>query len=98
VTSYVRYHSGEWSALYVDGELVKYGDHYLVDEWLASHLGVEDLYNDDFLLPDGRTVLSTLHEVEVRTADREARLSAAEELRAQAEVLRRKAEDLEKGA
>jgi len=39
---YVRYTgSQEWSALYIDGELDRMGDHYLIDERIAELLGVE---------------------------------------------------------
>lgn len=40
--------SGEWSALYdADGQLVLYGDHDVVGEWMTARLGMTSLYVDD---------------------------------------------------
>lgn len=50
MTDYVIYSgSEEWSALYVDGKLEKYGDHYLVEEHLRLLLGVTTISSDNFL-------------------------------------------------
>lgn len=53
----VRYQgNGDWSALYVDGKLVRVGDHYLIDEKISELLGVTVEYSDDFL--QGQTLKS----------------------------------------
>lgn len=91
MTQYIRYYEGEWSALYVDGKIAKYGDHYIVDEWIATHLGVEDRYSNDFLKEDGRTVFPTLEEVHAKQEEREQREMEADELRQQAIELQKQA-------
>lgn len=97
MTKYERFHSGEWSGLYVDGKLVKYGDHYIVDEYLSSLLGVEDYYDDDSWLEEGDKPLQTIEEVE-RAQDRrsEAEEEAAMKV-AQANALMEQAKEILKG-
>lgn len=90
----VRYYSGEWSALYEDGVLVKRGDHYLVDEWISTHFGIEEHHNDDFLSEDGRSVFTTLSDVQAKQRDRESRETEAEETRRQAVALQAQAAEL----
>lgn len=66
----VRYTSGEWSALYIDGVRVSFGDHYVVDDYLAALFGIEMREdNDDFI--NGRTVFDNLADVEAIAASRE---------------------------
>lgn len=82
---------GEWSALYIDGKLVKYGDHYLVDEHIYEMFGIQVDESSDWMRGDtsGMDVAQTLDEVEQYRSEREA----AQEL---AKELRRQASDLEK--
>lgn len=65
-SKYVIYSgSGEWSALYVDGQLVKSGDHYLVDEHIRYNiLRAEVRDSDAFMGGTKRDVFKTLKEVE----------------------------------
>jgi len=47
----VRYSgSNDWSALYIDGELDRVGDHYLIDERISALTGVVEVSSDAFLL------------------------------------------------
>lgn len=61
------YYSGEsWGALYQNGELVRYGDHYYLGEYFLSYLGVEEIMSEDFLR-GGNTkedVAKTLEEID----------------------------------
>jgi len=43
VTTYQRVIGADWSALYADGALVIYGDHYIVDDRIADILGIDDI-------------------------------------------------------
>lgn len=94
----VRYVGEEWSALYRDGLLVTYGDHYLVDEELESILKVERREGDDFLVGTNRKAASTLAEVEAYTVEAEERQAQADELRRQADELERQAKALREQA
>jgi hypothetical protein len=78
--------SGEWTGVYLNGTLVRYGDHYLADEWLQERHGVK-VIDSDAWVPDGRSPLRTMAEV-VAEEDRRAAL------RIRAEGLRRQANDL----
>lgn len=42
--------SSDWSALYVNGQLATYGDHYIIDEWIAEYVGIINENSDSFLL------------------------------------------------
>lgn len=98
MTSQVVVHegSGEWSAVYADGLLVRVGDHYLADEWIREHFGVTTIQSDDFLLGgDGRdSVAQTLEELEAYTRQRAELLARVAELRAEAAELEAKAQEL----
>jgi hypothetical protein len=96
MSKFVRYRSGEWSALYMDGDLVRSGDHYLVDDWLSEYLKVEEIYSDDFLHSDGRTIYRNLDGVQAATTAREERQAQAQRLRLEAAALVQQAEELEK--
>jgi hypothetical protein len=91
--------SGEWSALYVAGQLVQYGDHYLSEEAIQTFYEVETRHSDDFMRGgDGHeNVLRTLEEVEKNTIDRLGREERAAALRAQADQLRDEADRIERG-
>jgi hypothetical protein len=58
--------SDEWSALYVDGELVRHGDHYLIDEQLRVLFDVITVTTNAFVVTNkqGREVAcQTLDEI-----------------------------------
>jgi hypothetical protein len=95
---YYRYRDGEWSALYVDGNLAVVGDHYRTDDFLAEELGVNEVYSADFLTPDQRGALPTLEQVRAVTQIREAQAEEANKLREQAAMLIAQAEILENHA
>ena len=61
---YTVLRSGEWSALYIDGELNIYWDHFLFYVRLYSLLDINVEDSDDWLGKDNRTALNTLAEVE----------------------------------
>lgn len=89
--------SQQWSALYVDGKLVRVGDHYGVDEEAMERAGIKCESTDDFMR-GGRTradVASTLSEVEEYRSRRTLAVSQAAKLRAQAADLISRAEQLE---
>lgn len=91
----IEFHrSGEWTGVYVNGKLVRHGDHYLADEWLQARVGVIVVDSDDWL-PDGRTPLATLEEVEAETARRNQLRTTALEKRDKAAALLHQAEALE---
>jgi hypothetical protein len=80
------YRYGEWTGVYVNGELVRAGDHYLADEWLQERVGVK-VVDTDAWIPDGQHPLPTLKDVAAEQARRTA-------LRVRADSLRRQAADL----
>lgn len=86
--------SGEWTGVYVDGNLVRSGDHYLADEWLQARYGVKVIDSDDWI-PDGRNPLADLDAVEAETARRERLRAVAQEKRDQAASLLAEAVRLE---
>lgn len=91
----IEFHrSGEWTGVYVNGKLVRHGDHYLADEWLQARVGVIVVDSDDWL-PDGRTPLATLEEVAAETARREQLRVAAQAKRDQAADLLRQVQALD---
>lgn len=90
--------TGEWSALYVNGNLAVVGDHYLCDEMIHKMFGVKVVDEDAFMRgQDNKAdeVAKTLDEVREYTDARDRRASEAERLRAQAKDLIDKAKELE---
>lgn len=86
--------SDDWSAVYVDGRLAQVGDHYLADEFLRRHFGVETVQSDDFLR-GGSTradVAPTLDDLQVWADERDARAARAEQMRLDAAELLAQAE------
>lgn len=86
----VRYSgSNEWSALYVDGELDRVGDHYLIDERIADIAGVHNHYSNDFMRggQSREDVAKTLVEINQYSNKAYANHDKAMELRAQADKL-----------
>ena len=88
--------SGEWTMVYLNGELQQAGDHYLADEWLQERMGVEVVQDDaGFCIPDGHSALRSLTEVQAAMEEAAERTRRAEELRAQADALRSEADRIE---
>lgn len=90
--------SGEWTMVYLNGELVRYGDHYLADEWLQNRCGVitvDDEWNAS--VPDGHNPVQTMREVLANQRSVMELRSAAEEKRAEAARLIAEADALESG-
>lgn len=87
----------EWSAVYLDGRLIRVGDSYLADEWVREHFGVVTVQDDAYLR--GQTsaagVAQTLDEVREYATQRSQRKANAETLRFQASELLAQAEKLE---
>jgi hypothetical protein len=85
----VRYTGSEdWSALYVDGDLDRVGDHYLIDERIQELYKVEDIRSDDFMRGGNYShdVAQTLAEVDEWVAEAERVAVLAEQARARAGV------------
>lgn len=90
---------GEWSAVYLGDALQRVGDHYLADEWVRVHFGVETIQSDDFMRGgDTRDdVAPTLTDLHAYADDQRARKNWANELRAQAQSLIERAKQVEEG-
>ena len=85
---------GKWTMVYLNGKLVKCGDHYHADEWLQEQVGVrvvED--NAGFSVPDGHNPIEDLAEAKA-SMDAE-RSAAAERKRAEARALLEEADRIE---
>lgn len=88
--------SGEWTMVYLNGELVKYGDHYHADEWLQEQVGVRVVEDDaGFSVPDGRNPIEDLAEVKASMDAAAERSAAAERKRAEARALLEEADQIE---
>ena len=87
----------DWSAVYLNGKLERVGDHYLADEWIREHFGVQTVQSNDFLRGgNGRAdVAPTLDDLDAYSIDRASRQERAEELRRQAAELEAEANRLE---
>jgi hypothetical protein len=69
--------AGEWTMVYLNGELVCHGDHYHADEWLQERCGVvivDDEANSS--VPDGHHPVHLLAQAE-ENQRRAAELKAA---------------------
>jgi hypothetical protein len=87
--------SGEWTMVYLDGQLQRAGDSYLADEWLQERCGVKVIQDDaGVCIPDGKA-LKTLTEARAAMAAREQRLGAASNFRIEAARLLADADSLE---
>jgi hypothetical protein len=96
--SKIEFHvDGEWTAVYLDGELVRVGDHYLADEWLQERAGVKVVCDNAFMRGQmaREGVARTLAEVAEYRERRALRRRQVLDLRAQAKVLLMEAERLE---
>lgn len=91
--------SGEWSAVYLGDTLQEVGDHYLADDWVRQHFGVETIPSDDFMRggDDRESVAPTLTDLHAYAEDLRARKARADELRAQAASLIEQAKQVEEG-
>lgn len=80
--------AGEWTMVYLNGELVMHGDHYHADEWLQQRCGVVVVVDDDSAsVPDGFHPVGLL-------AEAEENLRTAAEVKAEAERKREQARAL----
>jgi len=87
----IEFHiNGDWTAVYLDGELQRVGDSYLADEWLQERFGVKVVYDSAFMRgqASGHGVAKTLDEVEVYRSERDARRARRAELQAELDRLR----------
>ena len=89
---------GEWSAVYLNGRLIRVGDTYLADEWVRDHFGVLTVQDDAFMRGQSSRdgVAQTLEEVLEYARVREERLSRGAALRAEAARLVAEADALTK--
>lgn len=100
MSAVVRYTgTGEWSAVYLDGELQAVGDHYVVDDWIEGHFGIESESSDDFMRggEDREDVAQTLSAIERHRSVREHNEAEAQRLRDEAKILLRQANLLDGG-
>jgi hypothetical protein len=96
VSGEIQFHrSGEWTGVYLDGKLVRAGDHYLADEWLQARVGVK-VVDSDAWIPDGRNALETLADVKEETERREGLAREIQRKRDQMATLEREARELER--
>lgn len=80
--------AGDWTMVYLNGELVVHGDHYHADEWLQERCGVVVVYDDHSAsLPDGRNPVHLL-------AEAEENMRAAEDVAGLAKIKRQEAQRL----
>lgn len=94
----IEFHTeGEWTAVYLDGDLVRVGDSYLADEWLQSFVGVKSVDDDAFMQGQNQYdgVANTLDEVAAYAAERQQKRDRAATLRAEAERLEAEAKELD---
>jgi hypothetical protein len=92
---------GEWSALYIDGNLAEYGDHYIVKEAIYAIVGVDEESDDSwyrevtFTVGEGRTarkrykteVAQTLEQRDAWKSEREVAAEKIAALKAEAAEL-----------
>lgn len=93
--------AGEWTMVYLNGQLVTHGDHYLADEWLQEYVSVTVVQDDDggkFAMVDDHTPHRRLADAAAAREAAEDRKARAEKLRAQAREMLAEAERVETGA
>lgn len=89
---------GEWTVVYLNGDMIRAGNSYLADEWLQEYVGIKVVDDTRSLcLPDGRNPVRDLDQLRVIEEQADARAALAAEKRAQAEALLAEATQLEKG-
>lgn len=91
------HYAEEWAALYLDGKLVTVGDSYVAEEKAFTLLGVRTTQDPAFMRGQSQRagVAQTLLQVAQYAADRDARIQAAAEKRAQAAALMTEAAHLD---
>lgn len=97
MTDSIEFHSSdEWTAVYLNGQLQRVGDHYLADEWLRSRVGVVEVDDDAFMRGgDQRSgVAQTLDLVRDYQENRDRLRADAASLREQAAALEAQAASL----
>ena len=83
----------EWTAVYLNGELQRVGDHYLADEWLQQYAGVKEVHNSVCMI-DNYRAYPTLDEVHAATDAKALKLLEAADLERQAAELTARAKEL----
>lgn len=93
----VCYEHGEWTAVYLDGELQCVGDSYLADEWIRTYFGINTIQDDAFLLGGSSrsSVAKSVADIDEYVERRERGRQAALKFRQQAAELIAQAEQLE---
>lgn len=87
--------AGGWTMVYLNGELVRSGDHYLADEWLQERAGVVVIDDEtNASVPDGHNPVTTLAEARVNRDAHRERMRQAEEMRVRAAALLAEANEL----
>jgi hypothetical protein len=90
--------TGEWTMVYLNGELQRAGDHYLAAEWLEEHYGVTVVQDEAGVsVPDGHNALRTLAEVHAASKAHSERMAEAQRKRDEATRLLSEAMALEDG-
>jgi hypothetical protein len=99
VTNKIQFRrSGDWTMVYLNGELVMHGDHYHADEWLQERCGVEVVDDEaGHCIPDGFHPIKLLSEVEEKERAAAELKAKADEKRAEAQRLLDEAEAMEAG-
>jgi hypothetical protein len=88
--------AGEWTVVYLNGELQRAGDSYLADEWLQAHYGVTVVQDEASVsVPDGHNALRTLAEARAALEAHGERMAEAQRKRDEAMRLLLEAQDLE---
>lgn len=88
--------AGEWTMVYLNGELVCHGDHYHADEWLQKRMGVVVVDDEcNASIPDGHRPVHLLAEAEENMRLANERKEDAQRKREQARALLAEADALE---
>jgi hypothetical protein len=88
--------AGEWTLVYLNGELVVHGDHYHADEWLADRCGVVIVDDDEnSSVPDGHRPVRLLAEAEENRRTAAGLKAEAERKREQARQIMAEADRMD---
>lgn len=92
------HHADDWTAVYLNGQLVRVGDTYLAEEWLHREVGVVDVFDDAFMRGQNSRdgVAQTLDEVASFATERDVKIARATALREEASRLLSEAGVIEK--
>lgn len=82
----VEFHTngGEWTGVYLYGNLVDAGDHYHATDWLESVVGVRNVSDSDFLIDNRHAYPTTAAIAEARRKAAEAEVERLEAARGEA--------------